>query len=474
MTPAIRPAAVAGSFYPADPTVLRRDVAAYLSAAVPLASTPESVPPLALIVPHAGYIYSAPVAARAFAALAARRGRIDRVLLIGPCHRVAVRGIAIPATAAFVTPLGHVPVDQAGLDAVRTLPQVTVSDEAHAAEHALEVQLPFLQQVLGEFRLLPLAVGQASSEEVAEVIERLWADDRTLPVISSDLSHYLAYGAAQARDRQTADDICAGRLLTRFDQACGALPVNGLMMVAARRGLDIRLLDLRNSGDTAGDRSRVVGYAAFAVIAPPAAMKASSEASSADAQPDTETVLGSTLLAMARQAIASQLGIVSTAPRPDPALQPALAAPGASFVTLQQNGQLRGCIGSLEAHRPLAEDVTANARAAAFADPRFAPVSAADYPGLTVEVSLLTPAVLLPCRSEGEALQALRPHEDGLIFSWRGHRSTFLPQVWEQLPDPALFLRQLRLKAGLPGDFWADDVVLSRYRVRKWKESRQA
>lgn len=255
----IRPPAVADMFYPGDARELAGDVAAMIEGAAVAPVTPK-----ALIVPHAGYIYSGPVAASAYALLAPLRGRIRRVVLLGPAHRVAVQGLAAPVSTLFQTPLGRVPVDRAAIESVLHLPQVSVGEVAHAHEHSLEVQLPFLQAVLGDFSLAPFVVGAASNEEVAEVLNLLWGGPETLVVISSDLSHYHPYAEARRIDRGTVDDILHLRPLTNHEQACGATPVNGLIEVARRKGLKARLLDLRNSGDTAGDRSRVVGYCAVA------------------------------------------------------------------------------------------------------------------------------------------------------------------------------------------------------------------
>lgn len=261
MNTRLRPPAVAGAFYSASPDRLGRDLADLLAGA---AGAPPEDAPKAIIAPHAGYIYSGPVAASAFAALARRKDTIRRVVLLGPAHRVAVRGLALPECDAFATPLGIVPVDPAAAGAIRDLPQVRVSDAAHRLEHSLEVEIPFLQAVLGEFSLLPLAVGGASSEDVAEVLERSWGGAETLIVISSDLSHYLPCDEARRIDAETARRILRLDAAISHDEACGATPVNGLLLAAQKRGLRARQLDLRNSGDTAGDRGRVVGYGAFA------------------------------------------------------------------------------------------------------------------------------------------------------------------------------------------------------------------
>ncbi len=259
---AIRPAAVAGTFYPDDAAALAAEVSAYLAAAAPAASGARL--PKAIIAPHAGYMYSGAIAASIYARLAGLRGAIRRVVLAGPAHRVFVRGAAIPATHAFASPLGTIDLDLEALASLRALPFVEVSDRAHALEHSLEVHLPFLQTVLGAFRLVPVVVGNATPDEAALLLDTVWGGAETLVVVSSDMSHYLAYDAARARDRHTATAILHLDASLAPDEACGAAPINGLIATARRRGLEAELVDLRNSGDTAGDRARVVGYAAFA------------------------------------------------------------------------------------------------------------------------------------------------------------------------------------------------------------------
>jgi AmmeMemoRadiSam system protein B len=258
--PAVRPAAVAGSFYPRDPDRLRAQVSEFLAGAAGHSGAPK-----ALIAPHAGYVYSGRVAASAFATLRGRADTIERVVLIGPAHYVRLSGIAAPTVSAFATPLGRVPVDQEALAALADLPFVSEADAPHAPEHALEVELPFLQRVLVSFALVPLVVGDATPEEVAEVLARLWGGPETLLVVSSDLSHYHEYGEAQRLDAETAAAIERGDWAALAPtRACGFLAVAGLLVEAGRRGLAARRLALCNSGDTAGDRDRVVGYGAWA------------------------------------------------------------------------------------------------------------------------------------------------------------------------------------------------------------------
>jgi len=448
---AVRPAAVAGSFYPGERARLAAEVDALLCAVGSL--EPRLGWPKAIVVPHAGYVYSGRVAAAAYDRLAAGRGAIRRVVLLGPVHRVPVRGLAAPASAAFDTPLGRVPVDRAALEALSDLQQLVASERAHAWEHSLEVQLPFLQRALGEFALVPLAVGEASPEEVAEVLERLWGGAETAIVVSTDLSHYLSYGAARAVDARTLARIEA--LATDLDpeEACGALPLNGLLALLRRRGLGIERLAYCNSGDTAGDRERVVGYAALAVREEPA--------------PAPEAA-GAVLLGLARGAIRSALGLGVEARAPAAAW---LSAHAATFVTLRRGAELRGCIGSLEAARPLADDVRENARTAALRDPRFAPLAANDWPQLSVEVSLLGPMRPLAASTDAELYAALEAGRDGLVVAYDGRRATLLPQVWTGLPDARRFVAQLLAKAGIPAHTPVGRCRFWRYRVRKWSDA---
>lgn len=263
----LRHAAVAGSFYPAEPEILRAQVDAFLAGEA--GPAPGHAPrPKALIVPHAGYIYSGPTAACAYRCLAGRAAGITRVVLLGPAHRVWLAGLALPEAEAFATPLGTVPLDAEACERARALPGVFVSGEAHAQEHCLEVQLPFLQRVLGAFTLVPLVVGEASPGTVATVLEALWGGPETLIIISTDLSHYLDYDTARTRDAATCAAILAGRTGLSGEQACGCRPLNGFLQHAARRGGELTQLDYRNSGDTAGSRDRVVGYGAFAWYEP--------------------------------------------------------------------------------------------------------------------------------------------------------------------------------------------------------------
>jgi len=261
----VRPAAVAGFFYPAEPQELHRIVQACLAEGRERLADRRPPRPKALVVPHAGYVYSGSIAGTAFAALEPHADAIRRVVLLGPSHRVAFRGLALSSARSFSTPIGEIELDAAGSARLTEVPRVRVFDAAHAEEHSLEVELPFLSEILRDWVLLPICAGDASADEVARVIEAAWGGDETLVVVSSDLSHYLDYETARQRDAVASAAIEALRPEgLDAESACGRVPLRGLLVAARAHGLAARTLDLRSSGDTAGSRDRVVGYGAYA------------------------------------------------------------------------------------------------------------------------------------------------------------------------------------------------------------------
>jgi AmmeMemoRadiSam system protein B/AmmeMemoRadiSam system protein A len=451
---AVRAPAVAGLFYPREAQALAREVRDLLDQAQGDSLSPGF--PKIVVAPHAGYVYSGPVAAPAYDLLRPARGIVRRVVLLGPCHRVPVRGMALPGARAFDTPFGRVPVDENALAQVRAMPRVADMPEAHEYEHALEVQLPFLQAVLGEFSLLPLVVGTMRTEEVARVLDLVWGGDETLIVISSDLSHYLPYEDARAIDGATARSILGFDPCIGHEQACGATPLSGALLAAKERGFEARMLDLRNSGDTAGGKSRVVGYGSFA-LGPPGARY--------------EEAHGCRLLALARQAVCGTIDTQAAASGDVPWLRELRA----SFVSVKVDGALRGCVGTLEAHRPLVDDVAANARGAATMDARFAPLREREHDRMELEVSVLSRPRRIAFEEHGELISQLVPGEDGLLLEHgegeKMRRSTFLPQVWESLPDPEQFIQELKRKAGLAPETRTTACAVKRYRVLKWRDS---
>ena len=454
----LRSPAVAGTFYPADPAALRRQVADFLADADNAPPTGKDLPK-AIIGPHAGYTYSGPVAGRAYGRLAGARGKIRRVVLIGPSHYVGFQGLAVDTARAWAMPNGTVRLDTEAIAAIRRLPMVGELEAAYTREHALEVHVPFLQHVLGEFRLVPIVAGNAPPDAVSAVFDMLWGGPETLFVVSTDLSHYLGYEACQRMDSDTAAAI------ERFDidaisstGACGAVPTRGLLHTARRRGLTIERLDLRNSGDTAGSRDRVVGYGAWALYEPP-------EAVERDEERDAVEALGPDLIQLVRSGIAVGFQTGRPAEVNAGASIPALlAAQGAAFVTLRRNGQLRGCIGSPVATRPLIVDVVQHAFNAAFRDWRFPRLALDELAGLDLSVSVLTPPVPMSFADEAELLTQLRPGTDGLIIEDSGRAGLFLPSVWEEIPTARPFLTHLKLKAGMAASHFSPRFTAQRFR----------
>ncbi len=447
-----RAPAVAGSFYPANPADLESEVQRHLADA--RARAPEhEANAKAFIVPHAGYRYSGPIAASAYRQLEARRSVIRRVVLLGPAHRVGLRGLGVHSADAFVTPLGEVPIDHEAVSRALTLPQVSIHDGAHRDEHSLEVQLPFLQCVLDEFRLVPFCVGDAEANEVAEVLELLWGGDETLILVSSDLSHFLDDRTARSVDAATTRaienlDIAA----LDYDSACGRNPMRGLLVVAERRGLRVRTLDLRNSADTAGEPGRVVGYGAYAF-----------EESGDSDSPEYDVRDRETLLSVARSSIEHGLSKDAAVSIDAAQFSPKITRKRACFVTLKRKGELRGCIGTMEATRPLVEEVAERAFAAGFRDPRFDPLRPDELADLRLEISVLSPLEPMHIRDEADLLTQLRPGIDGLLICEGNARGTFLPSVWESLPEPKRFLAELKAKARLSRSHVSDTMRFFRF-----------
>ena len=448
-TGAIRRAAVAGSFYPAEPHELAFQVDKMLSEARGAAPDDTDVPK-AIIAPHAGYIYSGAVAASIYARLSAAREIIKRVVIVGPAHRVHVTGVVVPTVAGFATPLGVVPLDQMRVEELLQLPFVEANDDAHGLEHSLETQLPFLQQVLDEFVLTPIVAGGASDKQIAEALNKVWGGPETLIVISSDLSHYHDYDTALRLDGETCvavETLDPARIVP--ERACGARGVNGLLHLARQRDLRATTIELKNSGDTAGSRDRVVGYGAWSF-----ADNAASHIS-ADGRKN--------LLEAAARAIRNGL---TRQRRPKVRVETfarEIRCVRGSFVTLKLAGKLRGCIGSITAHRALIADAVWNAYSSAFEDPRFKKLPRDEFKALELSISILGVPGPLAVSSEEELLAKVRPNVDGLILQHGKRRGLFLPQVWEQLPEPRQFLAHLKLKAGMKADEWPENMQVFRF-----------
>ncbi len=448
----VRKPAVAGLFYDANADALRSEVGRFVGTA-----RKTDIVPRAIIVPHAGYQYSGAVAGSGFRALSNIDETIETVYLLGPAHRVYTKGVAAPSHDSFATPLGDIRIDRKAIERlVDIFDFVGISDESHADEHSLEVQLPFLQKVLHGARLVPLVVGEIHPQKLKVLVDHVWNEPHSLLIVSSDLSHFHGYEEACLIDARTANCIEGLQWQEmRPDLACGFIPVSALLISAAEHGYHVTALDVKNSGDTAGTRDRVVGYGSFVVH----------ENAVAIGEKDQRR-----LLVLARDAITHRLSNNGSLPLNLEDWPVQLRHQAATFVTLTRHGKLRGCIGNLEAEEPMVISVSNNACRAAFNDPRFPPLSGRELEEIDISVSILSPSVPMQFTSEIELRAMLRPGIDGLILSCGHHRGTFLPSVWESLPEPRDFLESLKSKAGLAPDFWSDEIVIERYTTQCFGE----
>lgn len=470
----VREAAVAGLFYPQEKAAL----AQFIDQALAAAPSESSGELKALICPHAGYRYSGEVAARAYKQLAGRE--FETVILLAPSHYALFDGASVSAAEAYRTPLGLVHISAQARALAKISPFVLEApclvqrpdwwreslvtapaageDTPHTWEHSAEVQVPFLQQTLKKFELVPVILGRVDPARVAEALApRL--DDRTLLVASSDLSHYHPYAEAANLDQRCVKAICELNLQDmQAQEACGKLPILSVMQLARQKGWHARLLDCRNSGDTAGDKSRVVGYTAIAFYA------AREEAFAA-----AERKL---LLELARNTLKE---VVATRRPPSTATNgyaAKFARPKGCFVTLTKHGALRGCIGHILPQEPLFRAVMDNAYNAALRDPRFQPVQPEELEAIEIEVSVLTEPRPLPFSSPEDLLDKLRPRRDGVVLKIDGASATFLPQVWEQIPDKTDFLNHLSQKAGRAASAWrGPGAAVYTYQAEAFKES---
>ena len=423
----------------------------------------------ALIMPHAGFIYSGWTAAHA--SLVLKKNQFSKVILMGPDHRIGIRNSAICDVAAYQTPLGRIDLHP---DTARLRRQPAVFKSLPVSmdqEHSLEVILPFLQAYLGEFKMVPIIVGRADVPRLAQALGGI-IDDHTLLVVSSDLSHFLDYSDAVSMDRETVKGVMSlnpAILAGKANRACGLVPLLTLMKIATRNHWQPVLLHYSNSGDTAGSRSRVVGYTTIAFFGDQLMDKPHDP----DAKFTEEQ--GRVLVELARHTIMEKLGRKPLESEPDLNVHYSqdkrFNSHHGTFVTLKIKGQLRGCIGSLTARENVWEGVKHNAINAAFHDPRFSPLTVKEFDQTEIEVSILSEPRPLEFRDGADLTQKLRVNVDGVIIR-KGHASaTFLPQVWEQLPRPEEFLSHLCTKAGLPSDAWKDpQLEVLTYQVQYFEE----
>jgi len=466
----IRKPVYAGSFYPDTPEELTSIIKQFVNRVKPIhVIRPPHSSLRALIIPHAGYLYSGWTAAHI--SLALKENQFKRVIVMGPDHRIGFQGCAISNVSAYETPLGRIPMNK---DIVRLnqnislFQEISVSDQV---EHSVEVVLPYLQYFIKKFELIPAVLGQGMdlAEKVSAAFDPL-LDQTTLLVASSDLSHYLPYQEAVARDRETIEMILnlkIDELINRENAACGKTPILVLIKMARQHNWHPVLLHYSNSGDTAGDRSRVVGYTVIAFYG------GLSMKNRMDSFQSLNEEQGQILVKLARQTIEKRLDKRSIKVDPDSMRDSAFKEKRGTFVTLTINKQLRGCIGNLDSTNSIVEGIERNAINAAFRDPRFPALKADELDRVDIEVSVLTEPQPLEYRDSKDLLSKLRVNVDGVILRKGSASATFLPQVWEQLPQPEKFLSHLCTKAGLPADTWRKgDLDILTYQVQCFEEEK--
>ena len=462
-----------GRFYPKNKKVLFAQINEYtkLAQKTPV-FLPEGKTLKALILPHAGYIYSGLTAAHS--AFVLKGKQFDKVVIMGPDHRVGFLNCAVTDSAGYETPLGtvflHADAKKLRKQYKSLFQTIPASDQQ---EHSIEVQIPFLQIYLGRFKIIPIVMGRGDIRQYVTPIDNI-CDNNTLIVVSSDLSHYLPYSEAVKKDHETIQmilDLNAEKLSETNNRACGINPIQVLVQLARRHRWKPILLHYSNSGDTAGTRDRVVGYAAIAFYENTTSTRQKGPQQKGYGQMDKEK--GDVLLKLARKTIADKLGIKTDEPNE---LKSSLsddifASRRGTFVTLKINDQLRGCIGNLEPDKSIIEGVKDNAINAAFHDPRFPALSKQELKKVDIEVSLLTKPRELEYKDADDLLNKLRVNIDGVIIQKGFYRATFLPQVWEQLPDKKIFLEHLCMKAGLPDDAWKKPgLKVMTYQVQYFEE----
>ena len=447
----------AGRFFPADPAVLGDEVDR-LTAEAARVFAPLPSAPLAVISPHAGYRYSGVLTAAAIGAAAA--GSYRRVAILSPSHKHAFEGLALPSEDGFDVGGVRLEVLKSARQRLVKDGLVQVLDAAHDHEHGIETQLPFIARHFPKAKIVPLVIGKATSAQVASVVDALhgMGRDETLFVLSSDLSHFLNRQQAIDSDLSAAALIETGRgaALTSA-HACGARAISGFLASAAGQGARALRLGMTSSYPVTGDADRVVGYGAWSLHRPEDAILG--DAFRAD------------LLRAARMALGGRLANGRVPQVNLSSFSPRLHTVAASFVTLEIDGRLRGCIGSMAAHRALVLDVVENAVKAGFADPRFKPLTRNELASVSIKISVLTRARPLRFDTETGARKQLQPGVSGAILTAGRHRGVFLPQVWDSLPTKNAFLRGLKRKAGLPEDFWSPEVGLEEFRSETFAEA---
>ena len=456
--------AVAGLFYSADPKNLEQEVDYYLGAQY----QKHLSAPKIIIVPHAGYRYSASAAAQAYLPLKDYAENIKTVILIGPSHYVPMQGAALPDAEYFKTPLGDIKINE---DIAKKLLKnniFSLNNEAHRQEHSLEVQLPFLQKVLKDFTIVPIVYSNIYPQDLADALVEYVSNPEVLLVVSADLSHYHSYGEAVIMDNFTADKIAENKPNIDYHHSCGAAGINTALLIGSKLHLKPEVLALINSGDVSDEKNRVVGYGAWSFSSD--GLELSRLEREYNGLKSFAAQYKGQLLDAARKSLTAAAGGNAYSPSRSE-YEEHMFDRGAAFVTLYKNGNLRGCIGSLYPRQAIVVDVANNAYNAARRDGRFYPVTPDELSDIRISVSMLTGYEKIHYKDEEDLISLIKPGIDGLVIRDGDRQGLFLPSVWEQIPDPRDFLNNLKLKAGMSPSFWSNDITVYRFRTVEVKEN---
>ena len=443
----VKEPALAGTFYTSNKEDLSDQMEYFATESKNYYNTPTR----AVIVPHAGLVFSGRVAYEGINQL---DKKIKNLFIIAPSHKVAFDGIAVTSYDALKTPIGKSKINREITQALIEKYSAKVNDETVESEHSLEVELPIIQSVFKGIKIIPIMVGKDSPAVIDQIISEYYPDEKNGFIISSDLSHFLTDEEAKKMDMETAKMIESGDIREfRYEQACGAIGIAGLVSFANKNNYSLIRIDMTNSSEASEDKSRVVGYGSWFLY----------EGSKLDYIEKNYKKLLPQLCKIVLKSAFDKGQVTIQYPQ-------ILDEEGACFVTLEKDGMLRGCIGSIVAHRPLITDLVENTRNAAFNDKRFNPVTAEEVDGLKVNVSILTPAYKIDFENEEDLLNKITPNKDGIIIIDGEHQGVYLPSVWEELPDKKEFLNSLKEKAGLEKDYWSNELKAYRFETIYFKE----
>ena len=443
----IKDSSIAGSFYPADKEELINLIEGFKNAN----KNYYELSARAVIVPHAGLIFSGRLAYEGINQL---DRNIKNLFIFAPAHAVGFEGLALTGYDKWQTPLGEIPINQVICDDIAQKYNANFNDDAHEPEHSIEIQIPIIQSVFNDVNIVPILIGRENFEVVGQIIEEYYQDPENGFIISSDLSHFLTDEEAKKLDNTTAQMIETGELSGfRYDQACGALGIAGLVDFANRKGFSLIRIDMTNSAEVTEDKSRVVGYGCWFLY-------------EGDKNQFIKKYYSDALISLVHLVIESKIKSTNVTVNYPQVLDEF----GACFVTLEKFGQLRGCIGSIIAHQPLINDLIAHSKDSAFNDYRFNPVTENELNDLKVSISILTSPKSIAFSNEQDLLDKIVPNKDGIIIKDGEYQAVYLPSVWEQLPDKTEFLNSLKVKAGLSADYFSDTFEAYRYETVYIKE----